>query len=312
MAASSTEGDDIFTVVSRPGPVEMQILDALSPTMIARRRVACGVNLRTLETTSPHHGHAVVLLHGRGHASTIWAPIAAKLAERRTVLAADLPGFGHSASPPFLSSHDGMAGLSFFSRPIGEWLVGRGDASIVLVGHSLGGLVALQLALERRLPVAALVLVDAMGLSPTVTLKSRLYLRTGPERIASVRSLLGIDRALRPRAGDLEASLLPLRHELLTTRGGRPQASRAFNAMLPLTGDAFHLRDRLGDVDVPVLLVWGERDDAFLLPVAIDAQTRMPRAELVTLDAGHSPHIEMPARTCSAIDAFLSRIDATR
>ena len=306
MASGGADDDAIFTTVSRPRTVEAHILQTLAPRFCAHRRVAGVVSVRTLESTIEQSGPTIVLLHGRGHAATMWAPVASLLAETHRVAAIDLPGFGHSAAAP-LTSDDPRAGLAFFSKPVSAWLKTRSDASIVLVGHSLGGLVALDLALAKELPIAALVLINAMGLHPEVTLKSRLYLRAGPERIARARGLLGMVPDVAARADDLEASLLPLRHELLTTRGGRPQASRAFNTMLPLTGPVFHHRPRLGEIDAPVLLLWGERDDAFLLPVAIDARARFKNAELVTLDAGHSPHVELPTQTYAALEAFLRR-----
>jgi pimeloyl-ACP methyl ester carboxylesterase len=101
-----------------------------------------------------------------------------------------------------------------------------------------------------------------------------------------------------------------LREELLLARGGRPRASRAFNALLPLFGAPFHYRDRLHEVDAPTLLLWGEADDGFPLPVAIDARTRMPHAELVVVPAGHSPHVEAPFQTLARIEAFIARVDS--
>ncbi len=242
----------------------------------------------------------------------MWAPVAARLAETRSVVAVDLPGFGHSAAEP-LSANRPEAGLTFFSAPVRAWLEARNDASVVIVGHSLGGLVALDIVLAKTLPIAALVLVDAMGLSPVLTARSRLYLRAGPERIARARRLVGIDPAPSAGSGDLASRLAPLRLELLTARGGHAAAARAaFDTMVPIVGAPFHLRDHLGEVVAPVLLLWGEHDDAFPLPIAIDAATRFPNARVVTIDAGHSPHVDAPATTAIAIETFLSALHASR
>jgi pimeloyl-ACP methyl ester carboxylesterase len=295
---SGSRNDSIFTVVSRPGPVERRILDGLGPTIASHRRVGAGVSLRTLEGGE---GPTVVFLHGRGHAASIWAPLLARFAARHRVVAVDLPGFGHSGAPPFDASTP-SDGLRFFVEPIEDLLVATCPAPVTLVGHSLGGFVALALALGGRVSVRALALVDAMGLGPELPTKSRLYLRSGPERIARLRSMLAVGAAA---GSDLEA----LRTELLTVRGGRPRASRAFDAMVPLSGAVHHVGPRLGEVRAPTLLLWGARDEAFPLRVAEEAARTLPRAELVTVDAAHSPHVESPGRTGDELERFLRAVE---
>jgi pimeloyl-ACP methyl ester carboxylesterase len=58
-----------------------------------------------------------------------------------------------------------------------------------------------------------------------------------------------------------------------------------------------------------VLLLWGERDEAFPVPVAIDACARLPRAELRLLPAGHSPHVEAPGRVLEEMRRWLGRVE---
>src|SRR5690606_14109580 len=104
-----------WTVVSRPGPTEAAILDALAPDIRVRRHIGAGVTLRYLEGGGG--GPPVVLLHGRGHGATIWWRYLAPLAARRRVVAFDLPGFGHSAARPW-KGHTAADGLHFFVEPI--------------------------------------------------------------------------------------------------------------------------------------------------------------------------------------------------
>ncbi len=296
--------DSIFTVVSRPGPVELRILEGLQPAVVVHRRVGAGVSLRTIEGGE---GPTIIFLHGRGHAATIWAPILSRLVGRHHVVAVDLPGFGHSAAPPFTGSLP-EEGLRFFVDPIHDLIASLPSTSggIVLVGHSLGGLTALAIALEKRVALRGVVLIGAMGLGPDMSTTSRLYLRSSPERLARLRLRLGI----APKKPDLRSAtdIDALRVELLTVRGGRPDASRAFDTMVPLLGPVFHLRDRLPSVECPVLLLWGERDEAFPLPIAIDARARLRHAELEVLDAAHSPHIEDPTGTLAAIERFVAEL----
>ena len=291
---STSRPDSIFTVVSRPGPVERAILERMSPAFSSTRRVGAGVSLRVVEGGE---GPLVVLLHGRGHAATMWASMLGPLAARHRVLAIDLPGFGHSGARPF-SGHGPSDGLRFFAEPIGDLIAAAAPPEgAIVIGHSLGGLVALSTALDRPKLVRGLGLVCAMGLGPEMSMRARLYLRSNPEAIARARSLV----TRRP-----EHELDALRLELLGVRGGRPRARRAFDAMVPLIGPAFHLRDRLAEVKAPTLLVWGERDDAFPLPIAIDARARIPRATLAVLSTGHSPHVEDPLATLGAIEPWLA------
>ena len=183
-----------WTVVSHPGPIEREILASLAPEIRPRRHVGSGVTLRALEGGS---GRAIVFLHGRGHAATTWAPILAALTARFRVVAFDLPGFGHSASRPW-SGGDAREGLAFFAEPIGRALADLGDDAPIVVGHSLGGAVALSATLAGHVAPRALVLVGSMGLSPRVRPAARLYYATDPERSARLR---------RPLRSALDAAL---------------------------------------------------------------------------------------------------------
>lgn len=301
----------IFTVVSQPGPVERKILEKMAPIASEKRRVGAGVALRTIEAVHPSSKKtAAVLLHGRGHAAPIWAPVLEQLAKERSVFAFDLPGFGHSGireAPPTSAEE----GLALFVDPVEGVLCAQdapwGADEVVLVGHSLGGLVALEIALRGRVNVAGLVLIGAMGLGPYVTPTARAYLRAGPERIARVSALLGLGPA-RDQADPMSE----LRRELhLVRRRERVSAKQAFDAMLPLFGDTLHRRDRLREITVPTLLVWGHEDEAFPLPIAMDTSTRMIGSELEVMRGKHSPHLEDAAAVSARVIRFLDeRIDS--
>ncbi|NUP05171.1 MAG: alpha/beta hydrolase [Polyangiaceae bacterium] len=291
----------IHTVVSRPGPVERRVLERLSPTTSEVRRIGAGVALRVLETPQVAAPTRLALVHGRGHAATLWEPILRAFAPERRVVAPDLPGFGHSG---FL---DGPVGgpedaLDRFVAPIEDLLAAEGP--IVLVGHSLGGLVSLEIALRRRVDVRGLVLVASMGLSPYVSPTARAYLRFGPERAARLNRFLG--RAPRGLTGAAVPELGQLRVELHLARHAAKLAKPAFDALVPIAGDGLNRRDRLGEVRVPTLLVWGSNDEAFPLPIAMDAETRLADAELAVIGEGHTPHLAEPDAVIDRLRAFLS------
>jgi pimeloyl-ACP methyl ester carboxylesterase len=299
------------TVVRRPGPVEAQILADLAPTIRARTHVGGGVTLRLLEggpspdrpsdTTRP-----IVLLHGRGHAATTWAPFLRPLAARRRTIAVDLPGFGQSASRAWTGG-GAEVGMAFFVDPVEATLRDLALDRPLLVGHSLGGLVALAIALRGHVDPAALVLIDAMGLARTVRTRARLYYRADPERLARWRKPLRL--ATEVLGGARPSMAEALRSELLEVPGGRRAAARAFAAMCPLLGDVHHLGEAaLARVAAPALLVWGARDEAFPLEVAERASRVMRDAALHVVDGGHSPHVERPAEVLAAIEDLLVRL----
>jgi pimeloyl-ACP methyl ester carboxylesterase len=280
-----------------PGPVEAELLGELAPGMSAR---VCplrgGGALRLLEGGE---GPAVVLLHGRGNAASMWFPLLSELAREHRVLAVDLPGFGCSSAPGG-AVRTAEEGLRFFVEPVEEVLSTLAPGPMTLVGHSLGGLVSLELALRGRVPVERLVLVDAMGLGPEMARDARLFFRVGPERVARVLGPKLFGRIAPLPDTPLNRKLAALGYELMTVPGGRPEATRAFNTLVPLTGGAFHRYERLGEVKQPTLLYWGEHDTVLPVSLAEAAVKVMPDARLVRVAAGHGPHLEQPDSLLSA------------
>jgi pimeloyl-ACP methyl ester carboxylesterase len=285
--------------------VEAELLGQLAPAVTSQVHwLPGGGALRVLEGGT---GPAVVLLHGRGHAAPVWFSFLTALARGHRVLAVDLPGFGQSSASD-VEPRSAEDGVRFFTDPVEDWLAALAPGPVALVGHSLGGLVALELTLRGRVPVERLVLVDAMGLGPEMARASRLFFRAGPERLARNLGPWAMDRMLPPPPTPLGQKLGALGYELLAVPGGRPEAAHAFDTLVPLTGPVFHRRERLGEVKVPVLLVWGEREDTLPLSLAEEAAKRLPGARLLRVDAGHSPHVERPERVLPDVKAFL---DAT-
>jgi pimeloyl-ACP methyl ester carboxylesterase len=271
------------------------------------RRVAAQVTLRILEGGE---GSPVVLLHGRGHAAPIWWPLLPELGRRHRVIAFDLPGFGHSAPglwagqwPPLggrrsiahaMRPADQEAALGSFVDPIEDALLQMQLHRPAIVGHSLGGLVAVELALRGKIKPATLVLIGAMGLGPQATFSSRLFFHLDPERMARLAGSALWTR-LTPLPDTLCARrLAALEHELHATGGGRPAPSAAFRRLFPLSGPVFHRHERLGEISVPTLLLWGEHDFIFPSPIAIAAAAALPDARVRIGPFGHAPHLESP------------------
>ncbi|AEI69042.1 alpha/beta fold hydrolase [Corallococcus macrosporus] len=289
------------------GPVEAALLAQLAPAVVAKVHwLPDGGALRVLEAGA---GPTVVLLHGRGGAASQWFTYLTVLARGHRVLAVDLPGFGMSSAPdgPLATAEDAAA---FFTAPVESLLARLAPGPVTVVGHSLGGLVALELALRGRVPVERLALVDAMGLGPEMAPKARLFFHAGPERLARSLGPWAWARMMPPPRTPLGERLGALAYELLSRPDSRAEAARAFNLLAPLAGPVFHRADRLGSVTAPALLVWGERDDTLPVSTAEQAARRLPLARLLRLDAGHSPHQEHPERVLPELKAFLAASSA--
>jgi len=301
----------MYAVVSHPGRVEAPILSELSPLFAVHRRPVLRLTLRFLETPEADPKRAregesppVVLLHGRGHAATMWLPVLPELARRGRVLALDLPGFGHSSSPPFASG-SAEDGLRFFVEPVEALLLEKDLRGAVLIGHSLGGLVAVELALRGAIQPSKLILIGGMGLGPEMTYLSRAFFLAGPERVARLSGPRLFSRISPYPDTPLGRRLGSLDHELCAVRGGRSAPSDAFNALFPRVGPAFNRLERLAEIRCPSLLLWGEKDAVFPPSVAACAAAAMRDATLQIEPLGHSPHLEDPARILPSLLKFL-------
>ncbi|WP_426736428.1 alpha/beta fold hydrolase [Myxococcus faecalis] len=285
------------------GPVEAGLLAQLAPAVTATVHwLPGGGALRVLEGGQ---GPTVVLLHGRGGAASTWFAYLTALSRGHRVLAVDLPGFGMS-SPTEGPVRSAEEGVGFFTAPVEALLEQLAPGPVSVVGHSLGGLVGVELALRSRVPVERLVLVDAMGLGPDMARKARAFFRAGPERLARSLGPWAWARMMPPAPTPLGERLGALDYELMSAPGGHDEAARAFDSLVPLMGPVFHRRERLGEVTAPVLLVWGEREDVLPLSLAEEASRRFPNARLVRVDAGHSPHQERPERVLPELKSFLA------
>ena len=264
---------------------------------------------------APGGGETVVLLHGRGHAAPIWFPCWPALAARHPLLAIDLPGFGQSEAPalPARRRLDAETALAAFVDPIEACLaaeVAAGRApGLALVGHSLGGLVALELALRGRLPVRRLVPIDAMGLGPAMTGAGRIFFRLHPERLLRWLGPRLFGRLNPSPPTPLGRRVAALELELLaapTAATARAAAARAFDALCPLSGPVFHRRARLPELATPSFLLWGARDAALPPALCSAACAELRAAQSRILAHGHSPHLDAPDEAVPPLLDFLA------
>jgi pimeloyl-ACP methyl ester carboxylesterase len=251
-------------------------------------------------------GEPLVLVHGLGATRAIWGPVSQFLTRRRRMIAPDLPGFGDSPPPA-----DGFS-FEAAADSIAATLEARGVSGIDLVGHSLGGAVALTMAGRRPSLVRRLVLCAPAGFRP----------RSRPVADALASSLPAFLAARRLVGGRMAASTAGRRVLLagalhdpgrLSPEQARMMvnASRTAGSLKDAAAAAISadLIGELGRIEPPIGLLWGGRDR--LLPVsAADAiLERVPGTALeIVPDAGHVVQMERPQEFAAALDRVLERI----
>lgn len=266
-----------------------------------------------------HHVHGgrgsppVVFVHGLGSAGYLeWRFTLPSVARSHCVYAPDLPGFGRSEQPP-----DGY-GIPLFAHVVEEYLrVHR--LRPVLVGASMGGRVALEVALRRPEAVRKLVLVNALGV-----VRPNLHLFYPLAAVPGVgETVLGAMRealhrlpphAIRRYAGrylghrGLDEPYLAALREMYATEGyPRAYASTVRALIRRETYRVDSLLDRLSTTGLPVMLIWGEGDRLLPLARARKARERLAGARLEVIQgAGHAPQTERPEAFNRALDDFLA------
>jgi pimeloyl-ACP methyl ester carboxylesterase len=237
-------------------------------------------------------GPALVLLHGMAASWHWWLENIPALAQHHRVIAVDLPGFGHSEPLP------APAEMATHARTVLDLLAQLGIESATVSGHSMGGLVALEMFIADPRRVRNLILIDSGGVPmPERRLAVVLVvLRMGSAvlRRRFVRRALATKPrvrrlALRAAFRDPRVMSPELAAETMPLFGGGgfvdavAAAGRAVHATVPEA------------ITCPVLLVWGERDVIAPPRCAQQMHDRLPDSELVVFGgSGHTPMIEFP------------------
>jgi len=273
-----------------------------------------------------HHMHGgrgapVVFIHGLGSSGYMeWRFNLEVAANRHRVYAPDLPGFGRTEKPR------ARYGVAYFTRFVDRYMEDRGLRSAAVVGASLGGRIALELALKYPKRVRKLVLVNALGLGrPNVQLSYGLL--TLPRLGEAFMKFAGDAVRLAPRpmirriaaryagaSGDLKRTMdddyfSNLRE--LYAADGYPDAYLATIRSLvtpkALLAADHDLSKSLGELKIPVQLIWGDNDPLFPLAHAVNAHGLIRRSRLAVLEgAGHTPQAERPEEFNRVLENFLT------
>ena len=284
-------------------------------TEVGRHDVSVnGVRLHYLTCGQDESRPPLLLLHGRGCAAARFAPVLPLLAAERRVFALDLPGWGLSAKPPF-TGRTAQDALDLWVGAVRGFLDAQAIDVVDLAGHSMGGFTALGFALAHPERVNRLALVDPGGLGRRMQLDVRLYFALGPERLRRIfgqRLTRLVARRETPRRSNpaLAAEDLVFSDALVNQPEVIPSGAKAFSAWVsPITGVHLTLTDRLAELAMPVLLLWGIRDQVTPYEAAMPAARKLRDGTLVTfVRCGHFPFIERPDDFAHVLLTWLKNI----
>jgi pimeloyl-ACP methyl ester carboxylesterase len=262
-------------------------------------------------------GPALVLIHGITSSAQTWRPVFDRLAERHDVVAPDLQGHGLSAKPR------GDYSLGAHASGIRDLLLAIGVDRATVVGHSLGGGVAMQLAYQFPERCERLVLVDSGGLGRGVSALLRAATLPGAELVLPVlahrvvRDATGIVGRAAGRLGIGPGHKLHGPEDGLAALGD-PQSRRAFlntaRSVIEPTGQKVSATDRLYlSAQMPSLIVWGDRDPIIPARHGQRAHGLMPGSRLEVFEgAGHFPFHDDPERFIGLLEEFISSTEPAR
>jgi pimeloyl-ACP methyl ester carboxylesterase len=255
-------------------------------------------------------GPPVVLIHGMVNSSRHWRSVALELADSFTVVAPDLLGHGDSATPR------GDYSLGAHAASIRDLLAAIGIDRATIVGHSLGGGVAMQFFYQFPHRTERLVLVSSGGLGPEVSPLLRSLAVPGANAVVGLAAhrrvldaLAAGGQRLRARGSGLGVQVQAVVRALrpLEQPGAREAFLQTLRAVIDIGGQRVSARDRLYLLAaMPTLIVWGERDRTIPLAHGRAAHEAVPHSRFATLPrAAHFPHLEDPEGLAAVLRDFI-------
>jgi pimeloyl-ACP methyl ester carboxylesterase len=259
-------------------------------------------------------GPAVLLIHGIGDSSETWEDVVPLLAKTHTVLAPDLLGHGDSDKPRADYSVGG------FANGLRDLLVLQGIESATVVGHSLGGGIALQLAYQYPYLCERLVLVASGGFGSEVTPVLRAAalpgagLVIGASAHPAVRVPAVLALSLAAKVGVLDRTdVREVTRIWSTLRDSSTRSAflRTLRTVVDVRGQSVSSHDRLYlAAAIPLLLVWGDRDPVLPVAHASKAAEALTSCQVeIIAKAGHLPHRADPDYFTELLEKFIASND---
>lgn len=255
-----------------------------------------GHKVRYLESGKGIRNH-ILFIHGLGSAADRWMKIPETLSDYHTI-AVDLPGFGESDKPANMAYT-----IEEFRKFIVSFLkdISINDEKTTIVGHSLGGYIASEVAIQNQDYLNQLVLIDSSGMlnEPTPILKEYLNAAINPtkENVRKTFEKMVADPKRVP------SQLV----EGFIRRINMPNAKEAFKSTLTNSATTQIGLDRLRLINkIQTLILWGVDDKVIPLEHSKIFKEKIPDSQLEIIDdAGHAPFAEKPDQVCKILKDFL-------
>lgn len=255
-------------------------------------------------------GEVVLLLHGMAGSSNTWRSVIGPLSRRYRVVAPDLLGHGQSAKP---RSDYSLGAFAVFLRDLLDEL---GVTSATIVGHSLGGGVAMQFIYQHPDYCQRLILISSGGLGHEVGLTLRLLSAPGAELILPiiapspvlaggerVRSWLAKAGIQTPRGDEIWSAYCSF-----SDKETRHSFLRTLRSVVDYRGQSVSALNRLHvKAEAPTMAIWGDQDAIIPVHHAYAAHEARPGTRLEVLTGvGHFPQVERPTDVVDLIDDFIA------
>ena len=271
---------------------------------------------RPLTYAQAGSGPVLLLIHGMAGTLENWQAVIEPLSHRHTVIAPDLPG--HGASAPGAGDYS----IGALASGLRDLLVALGHERATLVGHSLGGGIAMQFAYQFPEITERLVLVSSGGLGREVSPLLRaaalpgadlfISATAGPGRVvgsALARALAAI--GLRP---NIDIAEVARGYASLADAERRAAFLATLRSVIGTGGQRVHAGDRLYLAEgMPVLIIWGERDPLIPAHHGESAHEAIPGSRLEVFGGvGHLPQLELPGRFIAVLERFITETEPAR
>jgi pimeloyl-ACP methyl ester carboxylesterase len=255
------------------------------------------------------HGEVILLLHGMAGSSQTWRSVLRPLSRKYRVIAPDLLGHGNSAKP---RSDYSLGAFAVWLRDLLDEL---GVAQATVVGHSLGGGVAMQFVYQHPDYCQRLILMNSGGLGQDVGWTLRLLSAPGAELIMPIIApppVLTAGERIRTWFGKLGVQS-PRGAEIWNAYSSFADAEtrqaflRTLRSVVDYRGQAVSALNRLHVTAMPVMAIWGDHDAIIPVAHAYAVHEARPDVRLEVLTGvGHFPQVERPTEVVDLIDDFIS------
>jgi pimeloyl-ACP methyl ester carboxylesterase len=293
----------VSVVAAKPTP--------LRPPLVETKTAQ--VHGRAVSYLEAGSGPLLVLVHGMAGTAENWSSVIEPLGLRHAVLAPDFPGHGMSAPG------GGDYSLGSLASGLRDLLLTLGHERATLVGHSLGGGVAMQFTYQFPEMVERLVLVSSGGLGPDVSPVLRAAALPGADLFIAATAGIGrsagsvLGRGLgalgmRPSADVAEVARA---YATLADAERRKAFLATLRAVVGTEGQRVAALDRLYLAEaLPLLIVWGEHDPIIPVAHAEEAHRALPGSRLEVFEkVGHLPQLERPGRFVAVLERFLAETE---